>query len=231
MRQIPKTVIGIELNGIVRNTNKQILKYYKKDINKDFDDSNIDLNVNAFIETLPFKNKKERKKFHTEDYAFEINGSANCMKKGLMVKLNEWLLNIHNNPSTDIDLAFFSLFEHDILLQSTLFFLGKLGCRIRKTFFPINSKEVWDECDVAITNSDTVVNTKPYDKVCIFISNNSDNSKLEEKCDFVYKSIEEIIEDEAFITKVEEKLKEKKDNLKKKEPWFKKTILSLINNL
>ena len=37
--------IGIELNNIVRDINKQIVKYYKKDIDKSFDDKNVNYNV------------------------------------------------------------------------------------------------------------------------------------------------------------------------------------------
>ena len=55
--------IGIELNHIVRDVNSQMLKYFKKDIQKDFDDKDVDLNVSNFIETLPFKTKKQKNDF------------------------------------------------------------------------------------------------------------------------------------------------------------------------
>jgi len=54
--------IGIELNHVVRNINKQILKYYKKDIDPSLDLEDIDEKDDAFkyakFETLTENNDK-----------------------------------------------------------------------------------------------------------------------------------------------------------------------------
>ena len=49
--------IGIEMNNIIRDINRQMVKYYKKDIVKDFDDENINYNrlwPNDIVELLKY---------------------------------------------------------------------------------------------------------------------------------------------------------------------------------
>ena len=73
--------IGIELNNIVRNINFQLVKYYKKDIDKNFDDENINYNVTDILPNLKFKNKKSKKEYVYVDYPYEIFGCANKFQR------------------------------------------------------------------------------------------------------------------------------------------------------
>ena len=52
--------IGIELNGVIRDINKQYLKYYLKDINPEFEDENFDLNVVDALKNLKFESESAK---------------------------------------------------------------------------------------------------------------------------------------------------------------------------
>ena len=52
--------IGIEINGVIRNINKQILKYYQKDIDPSIDLDEIDETDNVF-KYAKFSSNMERK--------------------------------------------------------------------------------------------------------------------------------------------------------------------------
>lgn len=193
--------IGIELNNIVRDINFQLVKYYKKDIDKTFDDENFDYDITDVLSKLKFKNKKAKHEYVYIDYPYEIFGCANTMSKNLSVAINNWLIYLHNLEDDKYDVCAFSENEESLTVQSTYFFLSKIGCRIREMFFPIKIDEMWDRCDVIITKNKKLVKNKPEGKVVVLINNN-DNSKLKKDCDLSYDSLLDLINDEKFIDKV-----------------------------
>lgn len=196
--------IGIELNNIVRDINYQLVKYYKKDINKDFNDEDFDYNITDVLPKLKFKNKKAKREFVYTDYPYEIFGCANTMEKNLSVAINNWLIGLYEKDDDKYEVCAFSCNEETLTVQSTYFFLSKIGCRIREMFFPLKESDMWERCDVIITNNEKVINSKPNDKVVVLINNN-DNSKLKSKCDLNYDSLLDLINDEDFIKKVSKK--------------------------
>lgn len=192
--------IGIEINNIIRDVNSQMLKYYVKDIDKKFDDSNVDTNVVNFIDKLGFKTKKSKEDFLYVDYPYEIFGCAKTMNRNTSASLNGWLTELENKGLRSDDVCLFSLKENALTIQSSYYFLSKIGCRIRNVFFPKDGATMWDRCDIIITNNERIIKSKPFNsnKKVVLISTN-DTNHLKDMCDLVYSSFEEIVEDEDFF--------------------------------
>ena len=161
----------------------------------DIDDYDEKTNV---IEQLSFKSKKEKNDFIYIDYPFEIFGSANAVEKKLPVKITNWLTDISNIEEEDIRIVFYSLNEEALSIQSTFFFLSKLGTRVRKVFFPKNKKEVWDECDVIVTANADMFDDVPNGKKIVLI-NREFNQARKSDAFLNYNELSEIIEDNNFF--------------------------------
>ena len=195
--------IGIELNNIVRDLNKQIIKYYKKDINQSFDDKNVNYNVTNVIDSIEFKSKKAKFEYMYVDYPYEIFGCAPTTHRNLAVTINNWLISLGNKEDDRYDVKLFSLKEEALSIQSTYYFLSKIGCRVREMFFPKDGVEMWDKCDVIITLNERIIDNKPEGKVVVLI-NKDDNKNLQGKVDLHYDSLFDLISDTEFINKVKQ---------------------------
>ena len=195
--------IGIELNNIVRDLNKQIIKYYKKDINQSFDDKNVNYNVTNVIDSIDFKSKKAKFEYMYVDYPYEIFGCASTTHRNLAVTINNWLISLGNKEDDRYDVKLFSLKEEALSIQSTYYFLSKIGCRVREMFFPKDGIEMWDKCDVIITLNERIIDNKPEGKVVVLI-NKDDNKNLQGKVDLHYDSLFDLISDTEFINKVKQ---------------------------
>ena len=195
--------IGIELNNIVRDLNKQIIKYYKKDINQSFDDKNVNYNVTNIIDSIDFKSKKAKFEYMYVDYPYEIFGCATTTHRNLAVTINNWLISLGNKEDDKYDVKLFSLKEEALSIQSTYYFLSKIGCRVREMFFPKDGVEMWNKCDVIITLNERIIDNKPEGKVVVLI-NKDDNKNLQGKVDLHYDSLFDLISDTEFINKVKQ---------------------------
>ena len=193
--------IGIELNYVLRDINSQILKYYKKDINKEFDDKNVNKNISKFIDRLRFDSKKAKSDFMYVDYPYEIFGCAKTMERNLSVLLNNFIASFSDIEDEEYELTLFSLKEKGLSIQSSYYFLSKIGSRVREVHFPKKGEEMWDVCDVIITTNKHIVNTKPEGKKVILIKMD-DNTNLVEKSDYVYNSLTEVLTDEDILKKM-----------------------------
>jgi hypothetical protein len=146
-----------------------------------------------------FKSKNEKNNFIYIDYPFEIFGSANTVEKKLAVKITNWLTDISNIEDEDIRIIFYSLNEEALTIQSTFFFLSKIGTRVRKIFFPKNIAEIWDECDAVITaNNDLFTEEVPEGKKIILI-NREFNAENKDKAFLNYDNLSDIIDDNNFF--------------------------------
>lgn len=192
--------IGIELNGIVRDINSQYLKYYTKDINQTFDDTNIDTNVVNLIDKLQFKSKKEKEQFIYEDYPYELFGCANSMSRNLHTFINGWAYDLYWRENMD-DISYFSLGEDELTIQSTYFYLSKSGSRVRNIYFPREEKDVWDKYDIVVTTNGNIVKNKPLGKIVVLILK-TDNEKFKEFADYSYDNLEEMLKDEKFVNNI-----------------------------
>jgi hypothetical protein len=191
--------IGVELNHVVRNINKQLLKYYQKEFDPSMDIEDLDDRVDVIEKYMKFESKKQKNDFIYIDYPYEIFGCANTAEKKLAVKITNWLTDISNIEEEDIRIVFYSLNEEALTIQSTFFFLSKIGTRVRKIFFPKKVSEIWDECDVVITaNPDVLKEEIPgFGKVVLI--NREFNSDVKDKAFLNYDNLSEIIEDNNFF--------------------------------
>ena len=194
--------IGVELNHVVRNINKQIIKYYAKEYAPDVDPDDIDDREDVLKTFAKFDSKYERNNFLFIDYPYEIFGCANTMEKKLAVKITNWLTDISNIEDEDIRIIFYSMNEEAITIQSTFFFLSKIGTRVRKVIFPKSIEEVWEECDVVITARDEFFEKKIPEGKKVVLINRPFNKDCKDKAFLNYDNLSEIITDEEFFNKL-----------------------------
>ena len=194
--------IGVELNHVVRNINKQIIKYYAKEFSPETDIDEINDKEDVFKTFAKFNSKYEKNNFIFIDYPYEIFGCANTMEKKLAVKITNWLTDISNIEDEDIRIVFYSLNEGELSIQSTYFFLSKIGTRVRKGFFPKNIDEVWDECDVVITARDEFFEREIPEGKKVILINRPFNKGVKNKAFLNYDNLSEIITDEDFFNKL-----------------------------
>lgn len=194
--------IGVELNHVVRNINKQIIKYYAKEFSLETDIDEIDDKEDVFKTFAKFNSNYEKNNFIFIDYPYEIFGCASTMEKKLAVKITNWLTDISNIEDEDIRIVFYSLNEGELTIQSTYFFLSKIGTRVRKVIFPKNIDEVWDECDVVITARDEFFEKEIPEGKKIVLINRPFNKEVKDKAFLNYDNLSEIITDEEFFNKL-----------------------------
>ena len=194
--------IGVELNHVVRNINKQIIKYYAKEYAPDDDPDDIDDREDVLKTFAKFDSKYERNNFIFIDYPYEIFGCANTMEKKLAVKITNWLTDISNIEDEDIRIIFYSMNEEAITIQSTFFFLSKIGTRVRKVIFPKSIEEVWEECDVVITARDEFFEKEIPEGKKVVLINRPFNKDCKDKAFLNYDNLSEIITDEEFFNKL-----------------------------
>ena len=194
--------IGVELNHVVRNINKQIIKYYAKEYAPDVDPDDIDDREDVLKTFAKFDSKYERNNFIFIDYPYEIFGCANTMEKKLAVKITNWLTDISNIEDEDIRIIFYSMNEEAITIQSTFFFLSKIATRVRKVIFPKSIEEVWEECDVVITARDEFFEKEIPEGKKVVLINRPFNKDCKDKAFLNYDNLSEIITDEEFFNKL-----------------------------
>jgi hypothetical protein len=149
-----------------------------------------------------FNSNYEKNNFIFIDYPYEIFGCASTMEKKLAVKITNWLTDISNIEDEDIRIVFYSLNEGELSIQSTYFFLSKIGTRVRKVFFPKNIDEVWDECDVVITARDEFFEKEIPEGKKVVLINRPFNKEVKDKAFLNYDNLSEIITDEDFFNKL-----------------------------
>lgn len=193
--------IGIELNDVVRNINKQYLKYYQKVFDESLDIDEID-DRDDVLSILKFENQKERDNFIYTDYPYEIFGCADSMEKGLAMNLRVWTESLSDIEEDDVRLSFYSLDEGGLTIQSTYFFLSKLGTRARKVFFPVKIDEIWEECDVVVTANEKVINSCIPEGKKVVLINRKKNEQFKPKATLNYDELNDLLKDPMFFSKV-----------------------------
>lgn len=196
-----KIRVGIELNHVIRNINKAAAKHYAEAFDQSIDLDELDYKDNILQDVCKFDSTDERYSFFYEDYTYEIFGCAPSVVKNGPAKINTWLYQLTNQEEYDVEVFYYSLGEQNLSIQSTLFFLAKIGTRTRKVLFPKDMKELDNEADVLITANDLVVNEYAGKKKIIVINNNY-NKDLNEKADQHYDSIEEFVSDTNNLYKL-----------------------------
>jgi len=193
--------IGIELDHVVRNINKQIIKYYSKEFDPSADIDEIDDKTDILGTYAKFESKFKRNEFLYVDYPYEIYASSKPMDKNLPTQINNWLVEISNREDEEIRVIYYNPYEYALTIQSSFFFLSKIGTRVREVFFPEDINEIWEHCDVVITANKEVMESKPIGKQVVKVigNGNQDDGSV---ADFEYDSLSSVIEDKEFIDKV-----------------------------
>ena len=194
--------IGVELNHVVRNINRQILKYYAKEYDPSMDWEELDDKVDVIEKYTKFESKFEKNNFIYIDYPYEIFGCANTMEKKLAVRITNWLSDITNIEDEDIRIIFYSLDEDALTIQSTYFFLSKIGARVRKVIFPKTIDELWEECDAVITaRNEFFERETPEGKKEVLI-NRDFNKEHKDEAFLNYDNLSDVIDDNNFFNKI-----------------------------
>lgn len=166
-----KKKIGIEVNGVLRNTINKIEQTYQKFYidktdgieTEDIFEYKMSLPVTSLNlrEHFAFQNDEELYSFLYEEFAMEIFGHSQSAEYSTFNELQDLYLKLREN--------------HDIIIISdeigkskpaTLFFLSKFGCQVEKVVFYSNStiNSMWNEIDILLTSNPALLLSYPTDK-------------------------------------------------------------------
>ena len=171
--------IGIELNGVLRDTLKKIQQEYEKwyienpfrdEVEDSFEYQVIsDLISLDIMNHLKFKDEDELYNFLYKEHTMEIFGHAGSVEVSSMMDFNEFYLDVRDN--------------HDILIVSdemgkskpaSLFFISKFGCLVETVKFYSEStiNSMWDSIDVLLTANPKLLLEHPENKKVIKFNTN-----------------------------------------------------------
>jgi hypothetical protein len=188
--------IGIEINGVLRNTIDKVEKTYQKfmiDITDGIEDDNsFKYEIKKPIDSLnlkehfAFPEEKDFFSFLYEEFPMEIFGHAQSLEYTTFNDLNDFYLDYRDN----LDILIVSD-EIGKSKPASLFFLSKFGCLIEKIKFYNNLtiKSMWNEIDILLTSNPDLLLNYPANK--IIIKYNTDYNK-DIKSEYEISSIKEL---------------------------------------
>lgn len=191
--------ICITLDDVLRAKTKQICKMYQKYFNPEINLDNLDLSdLSKLWKELGFDSEEEYKEFLYTDYTFEISAECSVTEKMIDKKLNIWHIDFCD-MDTENELILANPYEFNSTIPFTYFFLSKLATRARKIILPLNSTDIWNECDVLVTADAKLLNEKPDGKKSVKIK-----MPYNKEChsDIEYETLAELLDDNNFIEKV-----------------------------
>ena len=178
--------IGIELNGVLRDTLKKIQQEYEKwFLNNPFRDENeednfqyevlSDLTSLDISKHLKFRNEDELYDFLYKEHTMEIFGHAGSVEPSGLLDLNEFYLDMRDS--------------HDIIIVSdeigkskpaSLFFISKFGCLVESVRFYSEStiNSLWDSVDILLTANPKLLLNHPENKTVIKYNTNYNSDIL-----------------------------------------------------
>jgi len=166
--------IGIEINGVLRNTIGKIEQTYQKYLidktdgieNEESFEYGMRLPVDSLVmkDHFKFQNDEELFSFLYEEFPMEIFGHSQSSEYSTFNDLNEVYVNLRDN--------------HDLIIVSdeigkskpaSLFFISKFGCQLEKIKFYSNYtiNSMWDEIDLLLTANPALLLEHPSDKILI----------------------------------------------------------------
>ena len=167
-----KPRIGIELNGVLRDTLTKIEQTYKKFYVED------PLNITELkkyevmseVTTLDikkhlkFENDDEVYSFLYEEFPMEIFGHSPSVEMTTFNDFNEFY--IEHRDNFDISIVSDEIGKSK---PASLFFLAKFGCLIEQVKFYSEStiNSLWDSIDILLTANPTLLLNHPKDKIVI----------------------------------------------------------------
>ena len=184
--------IGIELNGVLRDTISKITQVYEKHMVEEmaeeivktyettvdsedyvettFEEVDFKYEIKSPVTSLnlmdhfSFKDKDELYNFMYEEFPMQIFGHAPSTELTSFNDLNDVYYRLRD--------------DHDLMIVSdeigrskpaSLFFLSKFGCLIEKVKFYSNStiNSMWDEIDILLTSNPDLLLSYPDNKIII----------------------------------------------------------------
>lgn len=195
--------ICVTLDDVLRAKTRQFGKIYKKafGVDDEFLESR-DFSTNDLCQVFEFESRDKYNDFLYKDYPFEIFAEALPMERMLDKNFNLWTLKV-SEENEDIDFILANPFEFNTSIGFTCFFLSQIATRIREFYFPKDSHDIWNRCDVLITADPKLLREKPDGKIVIKIDAPY-NKEIE--ADLEYESLSSLISDDKFIEKVNERV-------------------------
>ena len=195
--------IAIDLNDVIRDYSDNFLKTYIMYYNHEYNVDDFELWTNDMEAILPFKNERAYQNFVYVDYTFELFGKCDVCSRKLATELNTWINGLSDIETEEpLEVIFVSPMEYGSSINYSYFFISKLGCQVREVYFPKDSSDIWNRCDVVITANPKLLETKPEGKISIKINKEYNN---ESESDLSFKSLSEFITNnkniEDLITK------------------------------
>lgn len=194
--------IGIEINGVLRDTIGKFTQVYEKhmidEMGEDSKTFNIDMSGNTELNTkddifeykiisevtsldllnhFSFKNQEELYSFMYEDFVMQIFGHAGSSETFSFNDLNDFYLEFRD--------------KYEIIIlsdeigrskPSSLFFLSKFGCLIETIKFYSNTtkKTILDNIDIIVTaNPDIISESSKEKKIIKYVTNYNQKNKSE----------------------------------------------------
>ena len=166
--------IGIEINGVLRNTLGKIEQTYQKfmiDKTEGIEDSDdFEYKITTPINSLEIKNHftfrddEELLSFLYDEFPMEIFGHSQSTEYSTFNDLNEIYFKLRNDND-------FIIVSDEIgkSKPASLFFLSKFGCEFEKVKFYSNTtiNSMWDEIDILLTANPALLLNYPSDKILI----------------------------------------------------------------
>lgn len=190
--------ICFTIDDVIRAKTVQIGKIYKRNINCDIDLDALDFSTNDYQEIFNFKTKGDWQKFLYSDYAYEIFGEAPVTTKGVDKEFNLWLIEMQDIDE-EFEIMLANPFEFNASIGFTCFFLSKIASRVRELYFPLDSSEIWNKCDVLVTADPKLIEEKPEGKICVKI-NMPYNKDLE--ADYSFDSLSDALKENKMVRKL-----------------------------
>ena len=164
--------IGVELNGVLRDTLKKIQQEYEKwYLDNPFkEEDEFEYEVLSKLDSLDiskhlkFKDENELYDFLYKEHTMEIFGHAGSVEPSGLLDFNDFYLDMRD--------------EHDILIVSdeigkskpaSLFFISKFGCLVESVKFYSEStiNSLWDSVDILLTANPNLLLNHPDNKTVI----------------------------------------------------------------
>lgn len=193
--------ICFTLDDVIRAKTRQFGKILAKSRGLEEDAyADIEITTNNLGKVFDFESTTDYQEFLYKDYPFEVFAEAPVMERMLDKRFNLWTLDIENKEGCeDIEFMLANPFEFNASIGYTCFFLSQIATRIREFYFPKNSSDIWNKCDVLVTADPKLLAEKPEGKKSVKIEApyNKDS-----EADLTYESLSKLIEDEEFTEKL-----------------------------
>lgn len=170
--------LGIEINGVLRNTLKKIQQEYEKNFidnpfigdEEEEQDNKIvrevisDTTSLDIMKHLKFVDEQELFQFLYVEHPMEIFGHAGSVENSTMNDLNDFYLDIRDK----LEIIVISD-EIGKSKPASLFFLSKFGCLVEsvKFYSEVTLKHMWESVDILLTANPSLLLNKPENKIVI----------------------------------------------------------------